>query len=44
MEHVVCIYHKNCIDGTTAAAVVLKRFPSADVVPLRAFLNLIVEE
>ncbi len=26
---IVCIYHKNCTDGTTAAAIVLKKYPDA---------------
>ncbi|NPA12903.1 MAG: phosphoesterase [Aquificae bacterium] len=34
MENVSCIYHGNCIDGTTAAAVVLKKFPQAECYPL----------
>ena len=31
---IVCIYHKDCVDGTTAAAVLLKKFPHARVFPL----------
>lgn len=31
---IICIYHKDCIDGTTAAAVVLKKFPHARTFPL----------
>jgi len=34
MEKVVCIYHGNCTDGTTAAAVVLKKYPDAKTYPL----------
>jgi oligoribonuclease NrnB/cAMP/cGMP phosphodiesterase (DHH superfamily) len=34
MESVACIYHKDCIDGTTAAAVVLRAFPHAHTIPL----------
>ncbi|MBP9836634.1 MAG: phosphoesterase [Candidatus Pacebacteria bacterium] len=34
MQKVVVIYHKDCIDGTTAAAVVLRRFPEAKLFPL----------
>lgn len=34
MKKVVAIYHKDCNDGTTAAAVVLKKFPEAEVFPL----------
>lgn len=34
MKKVVAIYHKDCSDGTTAAAVVLKKFPDAHVFPL----------
>lgn len=30
----VGVYHKDCTDGTTAAAVLLKRFPDAQVFPL----------
>ncbi len=33
-SNITCIYHKDCIDGTTAAAVVLKKFPNAHVFPL----------
>lgn len=33
-ENVVGIYHGGCIDGTTSAAVLLRRFPSAQVFPL----------
>lgn len=31
---IVCIYHKDCVDGTTAAAVLLKKFPHARAFPL----------
>lgn len=34
MKKVVAIYHKDCSDGTAAAAVVLKKFPEAHVFPL----------
>ncbi len=34
MKKVIAIYHKNCIDGTTAAAVVLRKFPQAELFPL----------
>ncbi len=34
MEKVVCIYHKNCTDGTTAAAVLLKKFPDCKLFSL----------
>ena len=34
MEKVICIYHKNCTDGTTAAAVLLKKFPDCELIPL----------
>lgn len=30
----IAIYHKDCTDGTTAAAVVLKKYPDAQVFPL----------
>ena len=30
----IAIYHKNCNDGTTAAAVVLRRYPDAIVTPM----------
>lgn len=30
----IAIYHKDCTDGTTAAAVVLKKFPKASLFPL----------
>lgn len=26
---IVCLYHKNCTDGTTAAGIVLKKYPNA---------------
>jgi uncharacterized protein len=31
----IAIYHKNCTDGTTAAAVVLKKYPDALLFPLQ---------
>lgn len=34
MAPIACIYHKDCIDGTTAAAVVLKKFPDAQCFPV----------
>jgi oligoribonuclease NrnB/cAMP/cGMP phosphodiesterase (DHH superfamily) len=34
MEKVIATYHKDCIDGTTAAAVVLRKFPTAKLFPL----------
>ncbi|WP_457643668.1 DHH family phosphoesterase [Persephonella sp.] len=34
MEKVVCIYHGNCTDGTTAAAVLLKKYPQCRLFPL----------
>ncbi len=33
-KEIVCVYHKDCVDGTTAGAVVLKRFPRAQLFPL----------
>ena len=33
-KEITCIYHKDCIDGTTAAAVVLKKYPNAQTFPL----------
>ena len=33
-ENIVCIYHKDCVDGTTAVAVVLRAFPQAKLFPL----------
>lgn len=30
----IAIYHKDCVDGTTAAAVVLRKFPEAHLYPL----------
>ena len=32
---IVVIYHKDCVDGTAAAAVVLRKFPEAHLFPLR---------
>jgi oligoribonuclease NrnB/cAMP/cGMP phosphodiesterase (DHH superfamily) len=34
MQNITCIYHKNCVDGTTAAAVVLRKYPHAQLFPL----------
>jgi len=34
MGKIICIYHKNCNDGTTAAAVLLKKFPDCKLFPL----------
>ncbi|MDQ7055890.1 MAG: DHHA1 domain-containing protein [Persephonella sp.] len=34
MEKIVCIYHGNCTDGTTAAAVLLKKYPECKLFPL----------
>ncbi len=34
MAKVVATYHKDCIDGTTAAAVLLRKFPEAKLFPL----------
>jgi oligoribonuclease NrnB/cAMP/cGMP phosphodiesterase (DHH superfamily) len=31
---IIGLYHKNCTDGTTAAAVILKKFPDATVIPI----------
>ncbi len=31
---IACIYHKDCVDGTTAAAVVLRKYPNAIFFPL----------
>jgi uncharacterized protein len=33
-QSVICFYHKHCIDGTAAAAVVQSRFPGAVAVPV----------
>ncbi len=33
-KNILCIYHKDCIDGTTAAAVLLSKFPEAKTFPL----------
>jgi oligoribonuclease NrnB/cAMP/cGMP phosphodiesterase (DHH superfamily) len=33
-KEIVCVYHKDCVDGTTAGAVVLKKFPHAQLFPL----------
>lgn len=33
-KEITCIYHKDCIDGTSAAAVVLKKYPHAQAFPL----------
>jgi hypothetical protein len=31
---IIGLYHKNCTDGTTAAAVILRKFPDATVIPI----------
>jgi len=31
----ICIYHKNCLDGKAAAAVVLRHAPDAELVPMQ---------
>ena len=41
-KHITCIYHKDCIDGTSAAAVVLKKYPQAQTFPLAH--NYVAEE
>ncbi|ACO04122.1 MAG TPA: phosphoesterase [Persephonella sp.] len=33
-EKVVCIYHKNCTDGTVSAAVLMKKYPKCKAFPL----------
>lgn len=33
-KNIVCIHHKDCVDGTAAAAVVLKKYPHAHVFPI----------
>lgn len=40
MKNVVAIYHKDCSDGTAAAAVILKKFPEAKVFPLSPSCNI----
>jgi uncharacterized protein len=35
MQHTCVIYHKDCIDGTMSAGVVLRAFPHAETFPLR---------
>jgi uncharacterized protein len=34
MSQTIAIYHKDCVDGTTSAAVLLKKFPGAKTFPL----------
>lgn len=34
MTHVIGIYHKDCIDGTAAAAVLLRAYPDSELIPL----------
>ena len=34
MEYTLAVYHKDCIDGTSAAAVTLRAFPNAQCFPL----------
>lgn len=33
-QKLVCLYHRNCLDGTAAAAVVLRKFPNAELIPI----------
>jgi oligoribonuclease NrnB/cAMP/cGMP phosphodiesterase (DHH superfamily) len=33
-EQLVCIYHKDCVDGTMAAAILLREYPEAELFPL----------
>jgi len=33
-KNIICFYHNKCVDGTTAAAVVLKKFPEAQTFPV----------
>lgn len=33
-ERIFCIYHRDCIDGTAAAAVLLRKYPNAVFIPL----------
>jgi oligoribonuclease NrnB/cAMP/cGMP phosphodiesterase (DHH superfamily) len=33
-NNIIVFYHKNCVDGTAAAAVLLRKFPEAKTVPL----------
>lgn len=33
-KEITCIYHKDCVDGTMAAAVVLRKYPHAQLFPL----------
>ncbi len=35
MPKPLCIYHKNCLDGKAAAAVVLRRAPDAELLPMQ---------
>ncbi|MDB5224750.1 MAG: putative phosphoesterase, dhha1 [Candidatus Adlerbacteria bacterium] len=35
MQNILATYHKDCIDGTTAAAVLLRKFPEAQLFPLK---------
>lgn len=34
MQKIIATYHKDCIDGTVAAATLLRKFPSAQLFPL----------
>ena len=34
MSNIIGIYHGDCLDGTTAAAVLLKKFPNIKLYPL----------
>ncbi len=34
MQKIIATYHKDCIDGTTAAAILLRKFPTAQLFPL----------
>jgi len=36
-QNYIGIYHKDCIDGTTAAAILLKKFPNIKLFPLKHY-------
>lgn len=31
----ICVYHKDCVDGTTSAAILSKKFQKAELIPLQ---------
>lgn len=48
-QDILCVYHKNCIDGTASASIILHKYPQARTFPLshsseKEELNSVVQE